>query len=213
MKDNLLPNNINNLANAIIEQVFKTLNCVKIGRIIKFYAEDKTADVEILTKQKKADGTLQSVSLLKKCLVLGNIITTPILEGDDVVVLFNDHDLNAYFETGTAQEPYSTRKHDLSDGIVLIGLNSLVNAIQYDNSAICLNYEQTRINGNLEVNGNTVQNGNNTITGDNTVQGNNEAATYSTGGEAGVSGVFVDTGTGASGKTLTIKNGLITAIN
>lgn len=210
MQNNLLPNNINNLANAIIEQVFKSLNCVKIGRIIKFYTEDKTADVEIITKQKKADGSFQSVSLLKKCLVLGNKITTPILEGDDVVVLFNDYDLNSYFETGTAQEPYSTRKHDLSDGIVLMGLNSLVNAIQYDNSAICLNYQQTKINGNLEVNGNTTQNGNNTITGNNTVSGNVDAMTYSVGGVVGVSGVFVDVPTN---KTLTITNGLITAIS
>lgn len=210
MKDNLLPNNINNLANAIIEQVFKTLNCVKIGRIIKFYAEDKTADVEIITKQKKVDGTLQDIALLKKCLVLGNRITTPILEGDDVIVLFNDYDLNVYFETGTAQEPYSTRKHDLSDGIVLMGLNSLVNAIQYDNEAICLNYEQTKINGNLEVNGDTTQNGNNTITGNNTVSGNVDAMTYSVGGVVGVSGVFVDVPTN---KTLTITNGLITAIS
>ena len=210
MKDNLLPNNINNLANAIIEQVFKTLNCVKIGRIIKFYTEDKTADVEILAKQKKLDGTFQNITLLKKCLVLGNRITTPILEGDDVVVLFNDYDLNAYFETGTAQEPYSTRKHDLSDGIVLMGLNSLVNAIQYDNEAICLNYEQTKINGNLEVNGDTTQNGNNTITGNNTVSGNVDAMTYSVGGVVGVSGVFVDIPTN---KTLTITNGLITAIS
>lgn len=210
MQNNLLPNNINNLANAIIEQVFKSLNCVKIGRIIKFYTEDKTADVEILTKQKKEDGSFQNISILKKCLVLGNKITTPILEGDDVVVLFNDYDLNSYFETGTAQEPYSTRKHDLSDGIVLMGLNSLVNAIQYDNSAICLNYEQTRINGNLEVNGDTTQNGNNTITGNNTVSGNVDAMTYSVGGVVGVSGVFVDVPTN---KTLTITNGLITAIS
>ena len=132
--------------------VFESLNCVKIGKIIKFYTEDKTADVEILTKQKKADGSFQNISILKKCLVLGNRITTPILEGDDVVVLFNDYDLNSYFETGTAQEPYSTRKHDLSDGIVLMGLNSLVNAIQYDNSAI-LNYKQTKIKGNLKTYG------------------------------------------------------------
>lgn len=210
MKNNLLPNNINNLANSIIEAVFESLNCVKIGRIIKFYTEDKTADVEILTKQKKEDGSFQNISILKKCLVLGNKITTPILEGDDVVVLFNDYDLNSYFETGTAQEPYSTRKHDLSDGIVLMGLNSLVNAIQYDNSAICLNYEQTRINGNLEVNGDTTQNGNNTITGNNTVSGNVDAMTYSVGGVVGVSGVFVDVPTN---KTLTITNGLITAIS
>ena len=91
-----------------------------------------------------------------------------------------------------------------------MGLNSLINAIQYDNSAICLNYEQTRINVNLEVNGNTTQNGNNTITGNNTVSGNVDAMTYSVGGVVGVSGVFVDVPTN---KTLTITNGLITAIS
>jgi len=210
MKNNILNNTIENLANAIIEQVFKNFNCVKIGKISKFYSQDKTADIEILTKQKRNDGTLQNIAILKKCLVLGNKITIPIEEGEQVVVLFNDFDLNSYFETGEAQEAYSVRKHDLSDGIVLMGLNSLINAINYDNSAICLNYQQTKINGNLQINGNTEQNGNNEISGNNTVKGNVEATTYSTGGQAGVSGVFVDT---PSGKSITITNGIITAIN
>lgn len=151
MNNNLLDNTIENFANSLIEQVFRSLNCVKIGKISKFYPEDKTADVEILTKQKKVDGTFQDITILKKCLVIGNKITLPIEVGENVVVLFNDYDLNCFFETGEAQEPYSNRKHDLSDGIVLMGLNSLVNAINYDNEAICLNYSLNKINGNLEV--------------------------------------------------------------
>lgn len=203
---NLLNNTIVDLSEAIIKNVFKYLNCVKIGKIIKFYPEDKTADVQIITKIKDEEDNIKDIALLSKCLVIGNKITLPIEEGENVVVLFNDYDLNIYFETGEAQLPYSDRKHDLSDGIVICGLNSLINAINYDNSAICLNYN-TKVNGNLDISENT------TINGNNEVKGNNEAATYSTGGVPGISGVFADTGTASSGKSITITNGLITAIN
>lgn len=213
MKNNLLNNNINNIVENIITTIFNNLNCVKIGKIIKFYPEDKTADVQIITKIKDSSSTIKTYTLLSKCLVIGNKITLPIEEGEQVIILFNDYDLNAYFETGEVQEPYSERKHNLSDGIVICGLNSIVNAINYDNSAICLNYSQSRINGNLEVNGDQVNNGNININGNTTTTGNNEAATYSVGGVAGISGSFTDTGAGATGLTLTITNGLITGIN
>ena len=142
MKNNILENNINNIVENIITTIFNNLNCVKLGKIIKFYSEDKTADVEIITKIKDNNNDIKNISLLSKCLVIGNKITLPVEEGEQVIVLFNDYDLNAYFETGEAQEPYSERQHDLSDGIVICGLNSIVNAINYDNSAICLNYTQ-----------------------------------------------------------------------
>ena len=209
MKNNILENNINNIVENIITTIFNNLNCVKLGKIIKFYSEDKTADVEIITKIKDNNNDIKNISLLSKCLVIGNKITLPIEEGEQVIVLFNDYDLNAYFETGEAQEPYSERQHDLSDGIVICGLNSIVNAINYDNSAICLNYNQSRVNGNLEVNGNQVNNGNININGDVTTTGNNEAATYSTGGVSGINTTIIDTGSGASGKSWIVKNGLI----
>lgn len=215
---NLLNNTITDLSEAIINNVFKYLNCVKIGKVIKFYAEDKTADIQIINKIKDEDGNIKDITLLSKCLVVGNKITLPIEEGENVIVLFNDYDLNVFFETGEAQLPYSDRKHDLSDGIVICGLNSLINAIEYDNTAICLNYD-TKVNGNLDISknitiaGNSEITGNNTVTGNNEVKGNNEALTYSTGGVVGISGSFVDSGAGASGKTLTFTNGLITAIN
>ncbi len=138
--------------------------------------------------------------ITRMCALLGFKVEDKGLKDFSNGFLFNDYDLNVYFETGEAQLPYSDRKHDLSDGIVICGLNSLVNAIQYDNTAICLNYN-SKINGNLDISENI------------NILGNIEASTYSTGGQAGISGTFVDTGQGASGKTLTITNGLITEIN
>lgn len=205
MKRTQLQPDIQYLLDTFTENLKTNLNCVQVGQIVKFYPENKTVDVNICFKQ-KVNGEIKNYPLLLKCPVLGNKITIPIEEGEFCIVLFNDRNIDSWWETGQSQLPRTNDKHNISDGIVICGLNSLANAIQYDNSAICLNYQQTKINGNLEVNGNTTQNGDNTITG------NNEAATYSTGGEVGVSGVFVDTGAGASGKTLTIKNGLITNI-
>lgn len=210
MKNNLLNNGISELADFIIEKVFDTLNCIKIGKVIKFYTEDKTADIEIINKV-NINGELKNIALLLKCLVMGNKITTPIEEGENVIVLFNDYDLNAYFETGEAQEPYSSRKHDLSDGIVLCGLNNLINKINYDNENITLNYiSNIKVGETIQLNGNT-QVSNDLNVNNNIVCNNNiDGATFSTGGQVGVSGVFVDT---PSGKSITITNGIITAIN
>ena len=54
-----------------------------------------------------------------------------------------------------------------------------------------------------------MNNGNININGDVTTTGNNEAATYSTGGQAGINTTIIDTGAGASGKSWVVKNGLI----
>jgi hypothetical protein len=151
MKSSILTNDIDNFANTLIDKIFTNLNCVKIGKIVNFYPQDKTADVEIINKI-KVNEEIKSIALLLKCLVIGNKITLPIETGEQVIVLFNDYDLNAYFETGEAQIPYSERKHDLSDGIVICGLNSLVNAINYDNDNICLKYKsEIKVGENIKL--------------------------------------------------------------
>ena len=209
MKNNLLNNNISDIVDNLIKTIFQSLNCVKIGKVIKFYPEDKTADIQIITKTKDINNNLKDTALLSKCLVIGNKITLPIEEGEDVVILFNDYDINAYFETGQSQEPYSSRKHSLSDGIVICGLNSIVNAINYDNTAVCFNYTQTKVNGNLEVNGEQQNNGNVNINGNIITNGNNEAKSYSVNNKSGLSTTIMDTGTGATGKSWTFENGIL----
>ena len=44
---------LNYLLEQVIEKVKNDINCVKIGKIVKFYEEDKTADVEIMFKKKE----------------------------------------------------------------------------------------------------------------------------------------------------------------
>lgn len=52
-------------------------------------------------------------------------VVMPVKIGDECDVLFSDRALNNWFTTGVANPLPSKRMHNLSDGIVLVGLNSL----------------------------------------------------------------------------------------
>lgn len=212
MKRTELTPDLSYVLHRLEEKIKRNFNSIQVGQIVKFYAEDKSADVNICFKQ-KVDGEIKNYPLLLKCPVLGNKITCPIEAGEFCIVLFNDVNIDSWWETGEIQTPRDIERHSLSDGLVICGLNSLNNIIEYDNEAICLNWEQTKIKGNLEVEKDLLNKGNITVEGNSETKGNVEGATFSTGGTKGVSGVFVDTGVSASGKTLTITNGLITNIS
>jgi hypothetical protein len=53
----------------------------------------------------------------------------PIAVDDQCMVIFGDRSLDQWIEGGAPQIPPNGRLHDLSDGIVLVGLNSLQNKI------------------------------------------------------------------------------------
>lgn len=113
-----------------------SLNCVKIGEIQSFDPVKKTATIQILFTRVLADDTVQSYPLLVDCPVFtlqgdGGGIQFPIVAGDQCLVLFADRNIDAWFTTGNEQPPLTPRTHDLSDGIALVGLNSL--ASTFDN--------------------------------------------------------------------------------
>lgn len=191
------------LLERVINNLKRSFNCVKIGRVVAFYPEDKTADIQILFKTKKDDEIVE-YPLLLKCLVVGNKITVPVEVGDDCVVLFNDCNLDSYFDTGELSTPYTNDLHDISDGIVIMGLNSLQNKITYDNSAICLNYTNIKINGFLAVSSDVSVNGNVNISND--ITANKIAAICES--TNGWTGVFA---TGDS-RTVTVEKGIITKV-
>ncbi len=110
--------------------IFRTINCVKIGRIQSFDASHKTASINLLFKRVLPNGTLASYPVLVDCPVFtlqggGAGIQFPIEAGDEAIVLFSDRNLDAWFATGSASAPLNSRSHDLADGIALVGLNSL----------------------------------------------------------------------------------------
>ncbi len=110
--------------------ITRTMNCVKIGSIQSFDRTKKTAQVQILFKRVLNDGTQADYPILVDCPVFtlqggGGAIQFPIAAGDNCLILFSDRNLDAWFSNGTASAPFDARCHDLSDGLCLVGINSL----------------------------------------------------------------------------------------
>jgi hypothetical protein len=199
----------------LAEDIKAEICCCKIGRIEKFYADTKTADISIPFKRKVLSGELVDNPFILNVPIMGNLITLPITVGEYCIVLFNDFDLDLWYETGHSGEPATPRKHNITDAVAITGLNGLFNKILYDNEHINLNFN-TIINGTQETTEDTTFNKNVTININLNVGGNVNAVGEVAGGTLkagnGASGSFADTGTGASGMTLTIVDGIITNI-
>lgn len=199
-----------NVLNDFQNKIFNNLNCHQIGKIVKFYSEDQTADINICFKKEVVDlktqtTTTKDYTLLLKCPVMGTYITYPIKAGDYCLVCFNDCNIDSWFENVDNQLPYSIDRHNINDGIAIVGLNNLITKFNdYDNERVNIR-NNTIISGDLEVE--NIQ-----VNKDIETKGNTESSTYSTNKQQGVSGVFTNTDGGQIIQTLTITNGIITQI-
>lgn len=111
-------------------------NAHRIGRVIKFYPERLTVDVELLDKMTFRD-TIEDYSvILDLPLIIAGAPNTHLTFGDitgsEVLVHFNDTDIDNWFKTGEAYEPNTARKHDFSDGFAELSIQSLPNVFKYD---------------------------------------------------------------------------------
>lgn len=213
MKTTQLKPDLQYVLNQYTDFIKRNFNCIQVGKIVEFYPDDKTADVEIMFKQ-RTFGNPIDYPLLLKCPVLGNRITTPVEKDEFVVVMFNDVNIDSFWETGEKSIPYTADRHNISDGIILCGLNALSNAIEeYDLENIHLR-QNTRISGELKVEQNASFDADVAVSGNVDVSGDITAnkLTADVVANNGASGSFKDSGQGASMMTLTIENGIITNI-
>ena len=130
----ILEPNLPDLMQNLKRDIFRSMNCVKIGEIKSFDATKKTAKIQIQFKHVREDGQIVSVSPLVDCPVFtlqggGSAIEMPITAGDQCIILFSDRNIDSWFQTGGEGAPLNSRCHDLSDGIALVGLNSLANPL------------------------------------------------------------------------------------
>lgn len=119
---------------ALRTDIFRSLNCVKIGKVVAFNVTKKTADVQINFKRMLPDGTLASYPVIRDCPVFtlqggGASVRFPVRAGDQCLLLFSDRNIDAWFAGGGEGVPYDARFHALSDGIALVGLNSLTSTL------------------------------------------------------------------------------------
>ncbi|MCK5611976.1 hypothetical protein KAR91_59450 [Candidatus Pacearchaeota archaeon] len=130
--------------------VFDRLNCHTIGVIDSFNSTNQTAEIKIVFKT-IFEGQEYSYPLLVDCPVVviggsGGSLRLPVVQGDHCLVLFNDVNIDNWYEGSTNSLPDSNRKHDLSDGIAMVGIRNLQNAISdYDNESAQLNFGDTKI--------------------------------------------------------------------
>lgn len=133
--------NLKSLLDQVKRDVLTTINCSQVGEIVVFDAAKQTAQIQLKIMRLVADRTAQPVVYIPKicpllidCPVMvlsggSGRITFPILPGDTCLVVFNDRDIDNWFKTGATLPPNSTRLHDLSDGLAIVGFRTQANAI------------------------------------------------------------------------------------
>lgn len=109
--------------------VFRSLNCVKPGRVQSFDPESKTVVVRILFKRVLPNGSTGEYPVLVDVPVMtlqggGGYIQFPIAAGDQGLLFFCDRNIDAWFQTGSDAPPNDARAHDLSDAFFFCGVNA-----------------------------------------------------------------------------------------
>lgn len=120
--------------NTLKTDIFRNLNCVKIGQIVSFNGANRTAKVQIQFRRVLPNEQIGNYPVLVDCPVFtlqggGASIQFPIMAGDQCILLFADRNIDTWFQTGAQDAPPDSRCHDLSDGIALVGINSLANPL------------------------------------------------------------------------------------
>lgn len=120
--------------------ILASLNCHQIGTIQKFNADDQTASISInmrrlvYNRDDPNEPQIVTYPLLVKCPVFvlaggGGFLTMPVAVGDTCMVLFNDRDIDAWWDTGNIVPPNTPRLHSISDGFALVGFRSRANKL------------------------------------------------------------------------------------
>lgn len=133
---------LRSLLNAHRREIFGSLNCHQLGEIVSFDPALQTATVKIATNKQVVDYKKNPPAyvylpypLLTDCPVYfagggpKGALTFPVAPGDQCLVLFNDRDIDNWFAGGANTPPNSSRQHDLSDGLVLVGFRNKAGAL------------------------------------------------------------------------------------
>jgi len=125
---------------ALKRDIFESLHCALPGIVVSFDADSQTATIRPAVKRNKGTasarfargGTTEPSPTLPLPLLRDVPVFMPvsfeIQEGDACLVIFADRDIDAWFETGEAEVPPSSRMHSLSDGFAFVGFRTRRNA-------------------------------------------------------------------------------------
>lgn len=221
-KTNFTDNNFFNQLDFHIDYRLSQLNTMKICKVIKNYGGN-ICDVKPLISELDNNSNPIEPPILSKlpsiCRQGG--LSGLIIEyqaGDIVFCGFSDRDISLVKKTRKQGAPATSETTPLASGVILGALlvqspNIYVKITDkiYLTGAEVIIAEDIQAAKNLALQGNANISGALTVGGNATVTGVLNAAAVLPAN--GVSGSFTDSGSGSSGKTLVITNGIITGIN
>jgi len=167
------PNSFNQLSTApdliqvlegVSSQTAYDLNCMRIGIVQAFNADDLTVDVLISNKKgigynPNGSPIVRDYAQIRAKVVFCNpFITCPINPGDECVLLFSDREIESWFINGEVNPLGYQRMHDLTDAVAIFGIRSLPKMISiladclnlfYGTSNIALSSDHININGDM----------------------------------------------------------------
>ena len=140
MSDTIMPPDLDDVLAELKNDIFANINCVQIGKIEKVN-DNQTVEIQIQVKRRVNDDVTKDYPLLVDCpyFVLsggGAYIDMPIKKGDYCLILFNDRNIDNWWSTENVKEPQDRRKHNLSDGIALVGIMPDSKALDNDGTFV-----------------------------------------------------------------------------
>lgn len=139
----IIPPDLDDVLAEMKNEIFANLNCIQIGKIEKVNS-NQTCEISIQFKRRVSGDQISEYPLLVDCpyFVLsggGSFVDVPISEGDFCLVLFNDRNIDVWWSSANVKEPDNRRKHNLSDGIALVGINPETSSFSMNGNALVVN--------------------------------------------------------------------------
>ena len=136
----ITPPDLDDVLSELKNSIFSTMNCIQIGKIEKVNS-NQTVEIQIQFKRRISGNLTAAYPVLVDCpyIVLqgsGSYIDMPIEKGDYCLIFFNDRNIDNWWNTENVSEPLDRRKHNISDGIALIGLNPSTKILNNNGDAI-----------------------------------------------------------------------------
>ena len=170
LNQTVIPPDLDDVLNELRNSIFANLNCIQIGKIESVNLEEQTAGIQIQVKRKKGDGSIIDYPLLvdRPVIVMqggGAFLEFPIKAGDFCLILFNGRNIDTWWDTANVTEPPTKRKHSLSDGFALVGINPKTSVLDLSGDKVGLNATgypleiKTDQNSVIESNGSIIDGG------------------------------------------------------
>lgn len=140
---------LNDLLNLLKKEIFLDLNCHHLATVQSFDPDAQTITATI--NYSKTVFTLNQDTqlyvatqvsypqLVDVPVIAISYLTHPIEPGDQCLILFNDRSIDNWFQSSTVGPVPVARYHSFADGLALVGLNNIPNAIaNWDNTRATL---------------------------------------------------------------------------